>query len=160
MITQEDLNKYDGDKRSKEYRELKEALNTQGDDNVSDDVVNGLGDVLEDIAKVTGVKAIVRALAGEDCGCEDRRERLNNLLPRGRKQVRCMTDEEYVEYGEFMNTRKEGRLEAEEVKYLMSLYTKIYNRKWRKVRCTQCALKGRVKEALSDLDRTYNNHNQ
>ena len=141
MITQEDLNKYDGDKRSKEYRELKEALNTQSDTTTSDDVVNGLGDVLEDIAKVTGIKAIVKAVAGEDCGCDERRERLNNLLPRGRKQVRCMTDEEYIEYGEFMNTRKEGRLEAEEVKYLMSLYTKIYNRKWRKVR-------------------TYNNHNQ
>ena len=160
MITQEDLNNYKGDKRSKEYRELKEELNTQSDANVSDDVVNGLGDVLEDIAKVTGIKAIVKAVAGEDCGCDERRERLNNLLPRGRKQVRCMTDEEYVSYGEFMSTRKAGRLEANEVKYLMALYTKIYNRKWAKVRCTQCALKGRVKEAMSDLDRTYNNHNQ
>ena len=160
MITQEDLNNYKGDKRSKEYRELKEALNNQSDANVSDDVVNGLGDVLEDIAKVTGIKAIVKAIAGEDCGCDERRERLNNLLPRGRKQVRCMTDDEYRDYGSFMNTRKEGRLDSNEVKYLMALYTKIYNRKWRKVRCTQCALKSRVKEAMSDLDRTYNNHNQ
>ena len=160
MITQEDLNNYKGDKRSKEYRELKEALTNQSDANVSDEVVNGLGDVLEDIAKVTGIKAIVKAIAGEDCGCDERREKLNNLLPRGRKQVRCMTDEEHAEYGEFMVTRKQGRLEADEVKYLMSLYTKIYNRKWAKVRCTQCALKGRVKEAMSDLDRTYNNHNQ
>ena len=65
MITQEDLNNYKGDKRSKEYRELKEELNTQSDANVSDDVVNGLGDVLEDIAKATGIKAIVNAIAGE-----------------------------------------------------------------------------------------------
>ena len=71
-----------------------------------------------------------------------------------------MTDDEYRDYGSFMNTRKEGRLDSNEVKYLMALYTKIYNRKWRKVRCTQCALKSRVKEAMSDLDRTYNNHNQ
>jgi hypothetical protein len=156
MITQEDLNNYAGDKRSKEYRELKEVFASQRE-------INGLGDVVEAFTKATGIKAIVDKVSdvlGVDCGCDDRRERLNNLLPRGRKQVRCMTDEEYVSYGEFMSTRKAGRLEANEVKYLMALYTKIYNRKWAKVRCTQCALKGRVKEAMSDLDRTYNNHNQ
>ena len=156
MITQEDLNNYEGDKRSKEYRELKEAFASQRE-------INGLGDVVEAFTKATGIKAIVDKVSdvlGVDCGCDERRERLNNLLPRGRKQVRCMTDEEYVSYGEFMSTRKAGRLEADEVKYLMALYTKIYNRKWAKVRCTQCALKGRVKEAMSDLDRTYNNHNQ
>ena len=156
MITQEDLNNYEGDKRSKEYRELKEAFASQRE-------INGLGDVVEAFTKATGIKAIVDKVSdvlGVDCGCDDRRERLNNLLPRGRKQVRCMTDEEYVSYGEFMSTRKAGRLEANEVKYLMALYTKIYNRKWAKVRCTQCALKGRVKEAMADLDRTYNNHNQ
>ena len=156
MITKEDLNNYKGDKRSKEYRELKEVFASQRE-------INGLGDVVEAFTKATGIKAIVDKVSdvlGVDCGCDDRRERLNNLLPRGRKQVRCMTDEEYVSYGEFMSTRKAGRLEANEVKYLMALYTKIYNRKWAKVRCTQCALKGRVKEAMSDLDRTYNNHNQ
>tara|TARA_B110000037_G_C17048569_1_gene476762 strand:- start:224 stop:694 length:471 start_codon:yes stop_codon:yes gene_type:complete len=156
MITQEDLNNYAGDKRSKEYRELKEAFASQNR-------INGLGDVVEAFTKATGIKAIVDKVSdvlGVDCGCDERRERLNNLLPRGRKQVRCMTDEEYTEYGLFIDTRKAGRLEADEVKYLMTLYTKIYNRKWAKVRCTQCALKGRVKEAMSDLDRTYNNHNQ
>ena len=156
MITQEDLNNYEGDKRSKEYRLMKEEFASQKE-------IRGLGDVIEVITKATGIKAIVEKVSdvlGVDCGCDDRRERLNNLLPRGRKQVRCMTDEEYVSYGEFMSTRKAGRLEADEVKYLMSLYTNIYNRKWAKVRCTQCALKGRVKEAMSDLDRTYNNHNQ
>ena len=156
MITQEDLKDYKGDKRSKEYRELKEAFASQRE-------INGLGDVVEAFTKATGIKAIVDKVSdvlGVDCGCDERRERLNNLLPRGRKQVRCMTDEEYTEYGLFIDTRKAGRLEADEVKYLMTLYTKIYNRKWAKVRCTQCALKGRVKEAMSDLDRTYNNHNQ
>ena len=156
MITKKDLKNYKGDKRSREFREMKEQFASQKE-------INGLGDVVEAFTKATGIKAIVDKVSdvlGVDCGCDDRRERLNNLLPRGRKQVRCMTDEEYVSYGEFMSTRKAGRLEADEVKYLMALYTKIYNRKWAKVRCTQCALKGRVKEAMADLDRTYNNHNQ
>lgn len=156
MITKKDLKNYKGDRRSKEFRLMKEEFASQKE-------ISGLGDVVEAFTKATGIKAVVDKVSdvlGVDCGCDERRERLNNLLPRGRKQVRCMTDEEYTEYGLFMNTRKKGRLEADEVKYLMSLYTKIYNRKWAKVRCTQCALKGRVKEAMSDLDRTYNNHNQ
>ena len=156
MITKKDLKDYKGDRRSKEFRLMKEEFASQKE-------IRGLGDVVEAFTKATGIKAVVDKVSdvlGVDCGCDERREKLNNLLPRGRKQVRCMTDEEYTEYGLFMNTRKKGRLEADEVKYLMSLYTKIYNRKWAKVRCTQCALKGRVKEAMSDLDRTYNNHNQ
>jgi len=156
MITKKDLKEYKGDKRSKEYRLMKEEFASQN-------VVNGLGDVIEDITKATGIKAIVDKVSdalGVDCGCDERRERLNNLLPRGRKQQRCFTDEEYIKYGEFMQTRKAGRLEKDEVKYLMTIYAKIYNRTWRKVRCTQCALAGRVKEAMTDLDKTYNNHKE
>jgi len=156
MITKKDLKNYKGDRRSKEFRLMKEEFASQKE-------IKGLGDVVEAFTKATGIKAVVDKVSdvlGVDCGCDERREKLNNLLPRGRKQVRCMTDEEYAEYGLFMNTRKKGRLEADEVKYLMSLYTKIYNRKWAKVRCTQCALKGRVKEAMADLDRAYNNQKQ
>ena len=153
MITKKDLKDYKGDRRSKEFRLMKEEFASQKE-------IRGLGDVINVITEVTGIKALVKAVAGEYCGCEERREKLNHLLPRGRKQVKSLTKEEHTEYGLFMDTRKQGRLEADEVKYLMSLYTKIYNRKWAKVRCTQCALKGRVKEAMADLDRTYNNHNQ
>ena len=156
MINKDDLKNYKGDKRSKEFRLMKEEFASQN-------VVNGLGDVIEDITKATGIKALVDKVSdvlGVDCGCDERREKLNNLLPRGRKQLRCMTDQERNTYGEFMQTRKAGRLEKDEVKYLMGLYAKIYNRTWRKVRCTQCALASRVKEALSDLDKTYNNHKQ
>ena len=153
MITKKDLKNYKGDRRSKEFRLMKEEFASQKE-------IRGLGDVINVITEATGIKALVKAVAGEFCGCEERREKLNNLLPRGRKQVKSLTEEEHTEYGLFMNTRKQGRLEANEVKYLMTLYTKIYNRKWAKVRCTQCALKGRVQEAMSDLDRAYNNQKQ
>jgi hypothetical protein len=162
-VTKKDLKEYKGDRRSREFRDMKESFAAQSDTNTPKDSIRGLGDVIEVITKVTGIKAIVEKVSdvlGVDCGCDDRREKLNNLLPRGRKQVRCMTEEEYTEYGSFVSTRKTGRLEKEEVQYLFSIYTKIYNRKWAKVRCTQCALAGRVKEAMADLDRTYENHNQ
>jgi hypothetical protein len=41
----------------------------------------GLGDTIEAIARATGIKAVVHRVAGEKCGCEERREALNKILP-------------------------------------------------------------------------------
>lgn len=42
----------------------------------------GLGDTIDKITTVTGIKAAVKAVVGEeDCGCEERRKRLNEMFP-------------------------------------------------------------------------------
>jgi len=41
----------------------------------------GLGDTIDKITTVTGIKAAVKAVAGEDCGCEERRKKLNEMFP-------------------------------------------------------------------------------
>jgi hypothetical protein len=38
-----------------------------------------LGDLLETIFRYTGIKWIVKKLFGEDCGCEKRKEKLNDI---------------------------------------------------------------------------------
>jgi hypothetical protein len=43
--------------------------------------MKGLGDVVEHVAKVTGVAAAVKAVAGDDCGCAARRDALNRAFP-------------------------------------------------------------------------------
>jgi hypothetical protein len=43
--------------------------------------MKGLGDVVEHVAKVTGVAAAVKAVAGDDCGCAARRDALNAMFP-------------------------------------------------------------------------------
>ena len=57
------------DKRSKEYKDWKKAQKAEG-----------LGDVVEKITEATGIKKAVKWLAGDDCGCDERKEKLNNLL--------------------------------------------------------------------------------
>lgn len=39
----------------------------------------GLGDIFEKITTYTGVKWIVKKLWGENCGCEERREAMNEI---------------------------------------------------------------------------------
>ena len=41
----------------------------------------GLGDTIEKITTATGIKKVVEAVSdatGKDCGCEERKQRLNN----------------------------------------------------------------------------------
>jgi hypothetical protein len=45
--------------------------------------MHGLGDTIAAIMEATGVKAVVKAVVGEDCGCEARQQKLNELFPYG-----------------------------------------------------------------------------
>jgi hypothetical protein len=38
----------------------------------------GFGDTVHAITKATGIEKVVKAVAGEDCGCNERKEMLNN----------------------------------------------------------------------------------
>ena len=40
----------------------------------------GLGDTIEKITKATGIKKVVDLLT-DDCGCDKRKEKLNNKFP-------------------------------------------------------------------------------
>tara|TARA_R110002012_G_scaffold122007_1_gene271777 strand:+ start:298 stop:471 length:174 start_codon:yes stop_codon:yes gene_type:complete len=44
----------------------------------------GLGDTIERITELTGIKKVVEKVAkktGKDCGCNKRKEKLNNMFP-------------------------------------------------------------------------------
>ena len=44
----------------------------------------GLGDTIEKITKATGIKKLVdttNKITGKDCGCDKRKETLNNWFP-------------------------------------------------------------------------------
>ncbi len=73
------------DKRTKAYKEWKAQS-------------EGLGDVIEKITEATGIKAVVEKvfdLAGKDCGCDKRKEKLNKLFPT-RYKARCLKDIWYL----------------------------------------------------------------
>ena len=46
----------------------------------------GLGDTVAVITKATGIEALVKSLFGENCGCDTRQEKLNELVPYGKKE--------------------------------------------------------------------------
>ena len=54
----------------------------------------GLGDVVESITQATGIDKVVHAVLGDDCGCKERKEKLNKLFPFGKRIQNCLTDEQ------------------------------------------------------------------
>jgi hypothetical protein len=64
------------DKRTKEYKEWKANF-----EEINEETSEGLGDTIEKVTEATGIKKLVKFIAGDDCGCDDRKEKLNKLFP-------------------------------------------------------------------------------
>ena len=61
------------DKRTKEYKDYKASQS------------QGLGDDVEKVLESTGIAKLAKAILGDDCGCEERKKKLNNMFPREQK---------------------------------------------------------------------------
>ena len=60
----------------------------------------GLGDTIERITKATGIDKVAKAVLGDDCGCEERKRKLNQMFPYSRP----FTDDEMKIYEEVQIT--------------------------------------------------------
>jgi len=45
--------------------------------------MEGLGDLVAKVTEATGIKTVVEAVAGKDCGCAQRQQKLNEMFPFG-----------------------------------------------------------------------------
>ena len=61
----------------------------------------GLGDTVENILEVTGIAKVAKWVLGEDCGCEERKQKLNDLWRY--KKPECLTEDEYTYLDTFFN---------------------------------------------------------
>ena len=41
----------------------------------------GIGDTIEEILQKSGIKYVIHKTLGEDCGCDERKEKLNKKFP-------------------------------------------------------------------------------
>jgi hypothetical protein len=53
----------------------------------------GLGDTVEKILDKTGIGKIAKFILGEDCNCDERKEKLNKMFPY--QKPLCLTEDEY-----------------------------------------------------------------
>ena len=67
----------------------------------------GIGDDLEKITKATGVEKVVKAIFGEDCGCDKRRDRLNKMFPH--QEIKMMDADQKIFFEEIQKAYKRGQ---------------------------------------------------
>lgn len=114
----------------------------------------GLGDTIEKITEATGIKAVVEVFAkatGIDCGCEERKTKLNNLIPYRRK-VNCLNESDYNQLTEFLKPTK-GSLTPNEQWTISAIYERVFEIKIQHSSCASC-----WRETLSELRKVYNEY--
>ena len=97
----------------------------------------GLGDKVAAVTKATGIEKIVKTFFGEDCGCDERRQRLNKMFSRPVK----MMDEEQRKFfeDEIMTRYKSGQNLAKHIgDEFYKLYEELLNKKKKRTTCTSC----------------------
>jgi len=72
------------DKRTKKYKEYKLRVDKQS---------KGLGDTIAKVTKATKIDKLVKFIAGEDCGCDERQELLNKTF--AYDVPKCLTEDEF-----------------------------------------------------------------
>ena len=139
-MTEEELNKLD--KRTRAYKEWKAEFDAKS---------KGLGDTVEKFTEATGIKKIVKAVAGESCGCDERKATLNKLF--SYKTVECLTEEEYRVLNSFFSKTNQSRVDYITQKNLIAIYSRVFGKKQDTTNCSSC-----LRSIINQLRKVYENN--
>lgn len=94
----------------------------------------GLGDTIEKITTATGIKAVVKFIAGEDCGCDERKQKLNELFS---YKPNCLLEHEYNYVSEFLKNNN-GTITPVQQNELLKIYQRVFNLRKEPSTCSSC----------------------
>jgi hypothetical protein len=98
----------------------------------------GLGDTIEKFTEATGIKAGVEKLAqaiGWDCGCDERKKKLNELFPY--KQINCLTQEDYEALKDWFSVDR-YQVTILDQRKLTDIYFNVFNIRLEQTSCDSC----------------------
>ena len=110
----------------------------------------GLGDTIEKVTKATGIDKAVKWLLGEDCGCDERKEKLNEKYPY--IQPLCLEELEYAHLYVFFESEPNVIKPSEQTK-LLEIYNRIFKAKQTTTTCADC-----WRDIVSKLKSVYNEY--
>lgn len=139
------MEEFKGDKRSKAYRAYKAKFKEQ-----QESESKGLGDTIAKITKATGIEKVVKAVVGEDCGCDERKETLNKLFKY--TNVECLTEDEYNRLDKYF-ARNTSTVDYLTQKNLLKIYNRIFSKNKMTSNCSSC-----VRRMVRDLRNVYENN--
>jgi len=93
---------------------------------------------------------LTKFIAGEDCGCEERRVKLNQLFPT--KQPLCLSEDEYNWLTDFRAIESQS-LTKDEANMLSAIYTRVFQLRKKYMPC-KCDPKA-WQQMVNDLNQVY-----
>ena len=97
----------------------------------------GLGDTIAKVTKATGVEKIVKTFFGDDCGCDQRRERLNKMFPY--RTINDMTQQQIQFFKDVLQPAyRHGVLGKQNRKQFYALYESVFEKKMKQTSCASC----------------------
>lgn len=107
----------------------------------------GLGDTVENILEVTGIAKVAKWVLGEDCGCEERKQKLNELWRYTKPE--CLTEDEYKYLDEFFTNLKSS-VSPNQQRELLKIYNRVFKQRMQPTSCGSC-----VREIVNKLNKLY-----
>ena len=122
------------DKRTKAYKEWKANQEKASE---------GLGDTIAKVTEATGIKKAVKFIAGEDCGCDERQERLNRIFKYDKPE--CLNEDEYEYIADWIDNGK-NKLNNKQLKEMNVIYNRVFKKKFK---CQKCSAPRMMKEIVT-----------
>ena len=110
----------------------------------------GLGDTVEKVLEVTGIAKVAKWLLGEDCGCDERKAKLNELFPY--RKALCLEENEFSYLNEWFNKNTDRVTPIEQVE-LFKIHSRVFQVRNELTSCPSCVL-----ERVNDLRKVYNQY--
>jgi len=112
----------------------------------------GLGDTLAKITKATGIDKVAKFVLGEDCGCDERKEKLNKLFPYAKPK--CLTEEEFNTLDTYFE-KNTDTLTSEEQLSFIAINNRVLEQNLVPSSCASC-----LRDLVSKVRVIYNEYKE
>jgi NAD(P)H-nitrite reductase large subunit len=110
----------------------------------------GLGDTVAKITEATGIDKLVKFIAGEDCGCDERKEKLNKLFPYAKPN--CLTEDEYTILDNYFSLNTQ-QVTSQQQRDLLKVSNRVFNRRDQVTSCSSC-----LRDLVGKIRTVYNEY--
>ena len=111
----------------------------------------GLGDTVEQVLEATGIAKIAKWVLGEDCGCDKRKQILNDLYPYYKPQ--CLTEDEFTYLDKYYTDNK-NVVQPKVQTDVLKIYNRVFHQKASLTSCSSC-YKKTVHDKLKNVYKEY-----
>jgi len=113
-------------------------------------VSKGFGDTVAKFTEATGIDKVVHFIAGDDCKCKERQEKLNKLFPY--KTPECLKEEEYNTLKSLLPNMAVRVRPSDQLEFL-KVYNRVFKTNEQPTSCASC-----LNDMLRKIKMVYNEY--